>query len=137
MDVPRGSETILLVEADPETRKLAVFMLQKRGYTVIEARSTAEALQLCESANVRADLLLTEILLPRMSGPDLAAQLIALQPELRVLYMSSADYARVARHLEVDRELGFLQKPFTMGTLASKVRRALDSPLARTAGINA
>jgi CheY-like chemotaxis protein len=135
MDVPKGLETVLLVDADPETRKLAVFMLQKRGYTVLEARSTEDALQLCES--VRADLLLTEILMPRMSGPDLAAQLKALQPELRVVYMSSADYRRVARGLAIDRERGFLQKPFTMGTLASKVRRALDAPLAKTAGMHA
>jgi two-component system, cell cycle sensor histidine kinase and response regulator CckA len=136
MDVARGSETILLVEADPETRKLAAFMLQKRGYGVIEARSTADALQLYESANVHADLLLTEILMSGMSGPDLSARLVALQPDLRVLYMSHAEYSRVARRLEIDRERGFLQKPFTMSTLAGKVRRVLDTPLAKTAGMN-
>ena len=132
MDVPRGSETILLVDADPETRKLAAFMLQKRGYKVLEARSSADALQTAES---QLDLLLTEIHLARMSGPDLAAKLSALHPGLRVLYMSSGDYNRVARPLEIDRERAFLQKPFTMGTLASKVRRVLDTPRVRTAGV--
>jgi two-component system, cell cycle sensor histidine kinase and response regulator CckA len=136
MDVPRGSEIILLVDADPETRKLAAFMLQKRGYTVFEARTSADALKLCESGNVRPDLLLTEILVSRMHGPELAAKLTGLLPELRVLYMSSGDYARVARPLEIDRERGFLQKPFTMGTLASKVRRVLDTPLTTTASAN-
>ena len=131
MDVPRGSETILLVDADPETRKLAAFMLQKRGYKVLEARSSADALQTPES---HIDHLLTEIHLSRTSGPDLAAKLSAIHPGLRVLYMSSGDYNRVARPLEIDRERGFLQKPFTMGTLASKVRRVLDTPLVKTAG---
>jgi FixJ family two-component response regulator len=71
-----------------------------------------------------------------MSGRDLAVKLTALRPELRVLYMSSADYGRVARQLQIDRERAFLQKPFTMSMLAAKVRHALDTPLARTAGIN-
>src|SRR5690349_15277072 len=75
MDVPRGSETILLVDADPETRKLAAFMLQKRGYKVLEARSSADALQTPES---QIDLLLTEIHLSRTRGPDLAAKLSAI-----------------------------------------------------------
>ena len=127
----------MLVDADPETRKLAAFMLQKRGYTVLEARTSADALQLCESGKVRPDLLLTEILLSRMNGPDLAAKLTGSIPELRVLYMSSGDYARVARPREIDRERSFLQKPFTMGTLATKVRRVLDTPLATVARVNA
>jgi hypothetical protein len=64
------------------------------------------------------------------------AKLTGLLPELRVLYMSSGDYARVERPLEIDRERGFLQKPFTMGTLATKVRRVLDTPLTTTASAN-
>jgi DNA-binding NtrC family response regulator len=125
--LPRGSETVLLVDADPETRKLGAFMLQKRGYPVLEARSCADALRLVESGNARPDLLLTEILMPSMSGTDLAARLTGLQPDLCVLYMSRADYNRVARRLEIDREVAFLQKPFTMVQIANKVRRALDA----------
>src|ERR1044072_9017325 len=123
----RGSETILLVDADPEPRKLAAFMLQRRGYTVIEARSSADALHLCESGSTWPNLLLTEILMPGMSGTDLAVKLVALRPEMRVLFMSRADYNRVARRFEIDRELSFLQKPFTMAQIAEKVRRALDA----------
>jgi len=125
--LPRGSETILLVDADPETRKLAAFMLQKRGYPVMEARSGADALKLCDSDNARPDLLLTEILMPSMSGTDLAARLQALHPGLKVLFMSRADYNRVGRRLKIDRETEFLQKPFTMVQIAGKVRRALDA----------
>ena len=128
--VPRGAETVLLVESDPETRKLAAFMLQKRGYTVVEARSTTDALQLYESGGIHADLLLTEVLMPRMSGMTLAARLRTLDPHLRVLYMShSAD--RIVRELDIDRDRGFLRKPFTMGLLEGKVRQALDAPPAR------
>jgi len=133
--VPRGSETVLLVEADPETRKLAAFMLQKRGYTVVEARSAADALQLYESGLAHADLLLTEVLMPKMSGANLAMRLREMDPQLRVLYMSyAAD--RIVRDLAINLEVGFLRKPFTMGLLAGKVRLALDAPLARAIGTN-
>src|SRR5690242_10807853 len=105
---PRGSETVLLVETDPETRKLAAFMLKKRGYTVVESRSTVDALQLYESGGVHADLLLTEVLMPGMSGTNLAARLRALDPQLRVLYMSHAA-DRIAREIDIDRRGGFLR----------------------------
>ena len=131
--VPRGSETVLLVEVDPETRKLAAFMLGKRGYTVVEARSTTDALQLYEAGGVHADLLLTEVLMPKMSGTSLAARLQAIEPQLRVLYMShSAD--RILRELEIDSSRGFLRKPFTMGLLAGKVRQVLDTPRGNAVG---
>jgi CheY-like chemotaxis protein len=128
----QGRETVLLVDADPETRKLAAFMLGKRGYIVVEARSTIEALRLCESGGVQADLLLTELLMPQMSGSNLAARLRSLQPQLRVLFMSNAP-DRVVRGHEVDRARGFLRKPFTMNLLAGKVREVLDAPQMRTA----
>jgi two-component system, cell cycle sensor histidine kinase and response regulator CckA len=138
--VPHGSETILLVEADPETRKLGAFMLERRGYTVLEARSTAEALRVSESTGAPIDLLLTELMLPpkslvRPSGIDLAARLLALRPGLRVLYMSHAESNRMARHMEMGLEQHFLQKPFTMRMLAEKVRQALDAPQSRVAGV--
>ena len=133
--VTRGRETILLVDTDPETRKLAAFMLQKRGYAVLEARSAADAIAVYSAYPSAIDLLLTEILLPRMSGLDLAAQLLHSQPGLRILYMSHADYKSPSRQTRLDRERDFLPKPFTMSMLAGKVRDTLDSPRARAAGI--
>jgi DNA-binding NtrC family response regulator len=128
MDVlDRGVENILFVDTDPEPRKLGAFMLRRRGYDVTEARTGADALQLCESGEACPDLLITEILMPGMSGTDLAAKLVAMQPGMRVLYMSRTDYDRVARRREINRELGFLQKPFTMAQISEKVRRALDA----------
>jgi CheY-like chemotaxis protein len=134
MDIlPRGSETVLLVDVDPEPRKLAAFMLQRRGYSVVEARSSADALRICESG-LRPDLVITEILLPGMSGPDLVAKLTARQPDLRVLYMSRLEYQRATQRLQVDRDLGFLEKPFTVAVITNKVRRALDAVPSRTVG---
>lgn len=129
-----GAETVLLVDADPETRKLGAFMLQKRGYQVLEARSTPDALAVYESSGGEIDLLLTEIRMPKITGPDLAARLLDMQPGLRVLLMSHGDYKRVARQMEIKPAHGFLQKPFTMRALAGKVREVLDAPRARAAG---
>jgi two-component system, cell cycle sensor histidine kinase and response regulator CckA len=129
--IPRGVETILLVDADPEPRKLAAFMLTKQGYTVIEARNGDDALRVFDSRGAEVDLLLTEILMPKVTGPDLAARLLALQPRMRVLYMSHANHQRIARHLQIDPERGFLPKPFTMRVLAGKVREVLDAPRAK------
>ena len=133
--IPRGDETILLVDADPEPRKLAAFMLSKQGYTVLEARNGEDALHQFEAQGGNVHLLLTEILMAKITGPDLATRLLAAQPGMRVLYMSNADPQRVARHLELDPERGFLQKPFTMRVLASKVRQALDARRGKAMGM--
>jgi DNA-binding NtrC family response regulator len=128
---PRGSETILLVDPEPEPRKLAAFMLTKQGYQVVEARSAVEALKQF-AACPAIDLLVTEILMPYVSGSVLAGQLRDLQPGLRVLYMSHAGPGKTARHIE----LPFLQKPFTMRVLAGKVREVLDEPKAKALGMH-
>ena len=133
--IPRGEETILLVDPDPEPRKLAAFMLAKQGYTVVEARNGEDALKQFDSRGGHVDLLLTEILMPKIIGSDLADRLLAAQPAMRVLYMSHAEPARVARHLQVDLERGFLQKPFTMRILAGKVRQVLDARHAKAMGM--
>jgi DNA-binding response OmpR family regulator len=120
---PRGSETVLLVDPEPEPRKLAAFMLQKQGYAVLEARSAEEALKLSDTHSSEIDLLLTEIRIPRMSGRDLADRLISAHPALRVLYMSHAN-------TDVGSGRAFLPKPFIMRELANKVRQVLDTPRA-------
>jgi CheY-like chemotaxis protein len=124
--IPGGSELVLLVEPEPETRKLAVFMLSKQGYRVLEARNAQDAFQIYESAGT-VDLLLTEAAMPRMNGHELAARLEARQPGLRVLYLSDAEYARLARKEALRKGITFLERPFTMGTISGKVREVLDS----------
>jgi DNA-binding NtrC family response regulator len=129
--VPRGSETILLVDSDPESRKLALFMLGKQGYRVIEARNASEAVLHFERHGDEIGLLLTEVLMHAKNGHELAQQLTALKPDLRVLFMSDGDYGRIARKLMLAKGLVFLQKPFTMRLIAGKVREVLDAPETR------
>jgi len=118
---PRGSESILLVETDPETRKLAAFMLGKRGYTVLEARNRTEALALVNERGGDVDLLLLET----RAGCGLAEELKQSQPYLRVLFMC-ADTVRGAPFV-VGKGSQFLKKPFTMWEIAGRVRETLDS----------
>ena len=128
---PRGSETILLVDADPETRKLAAFMLGKQGYTTLEARNRAEALAELDRAGSDIELLLVDV---RARGWELAEEVRQNQPRLRVLFMCG-DTGLGAR-IVVEQGLPFLRKPFTMAEIAGKVRSALDVPVEKvmTAG---
>ncbi len=125
---PGGSETILLVEPEPETRKLAVFMLSKIGYRVLEARNAMEACKLYEEHGSVVDLLLTEAPMSKINGHELARMLSARDPSLRVLFLSDPDYEELARGIAAEKGLVFIHRPFTMRTLAGKVRQALDKP---------
>jgi DNA-binding response OmpR family regulator len=118
---------ILLVDADPETRKLAAFMLGKQGYTVLEARNRVEALALFDGRDRDVELLLLEA---KGRGWELAEELKRFQPQARVLFMCD-DSARGAQFV-VAHGCPFLKKPFTMGGIASKVRDILDIPSEKT-----
>ena len=126
---PRGSETILLVASEPETRKLAAFMLVKQGYTVLEARNGAEAIGLFEQHEPEIDLLLADTSRFRKNGAnELARKLAAGKPALRVLYMTDPEDQAEVRRMLSEREPSFLPKPFTMDVLAGRVREVLDAP---------
>jgi two-component system cell cycle sensor histidine kinase/response regulator CckA len=116
-------ETILLVQPDPGARTLIAFMLQKLGFTVLEARNGVEAVQCYEAAEGRIDVLFTEVLMARMNGHELAAILTAKDPGMRVLYVADADYARLARRAQ--KGLLFLIRPFTMRDMAEKLDELL------------
>lgn len=128
---PRGSETILLLDPDPETRKLAAFMLGRQGYTILEARNRAEASVLFDRRGGDVQLLLFEA---KGRGWELAEELKQSNPHLRVLFMCG-DSARGAQ-IVLEQGLPSLQKPFTMSDIAGRVREVLDLPLGRvmTAG---
>jgi two-component system, cell cycle sensor histidine kinase and response regulator CckA len=128
---PRGTETILLVEPEPETRKLAAFMLSKVGYNVLEARNAGEACKVYEDHGAPVDLLLTEAPMSKINGHELAEMLCARDPGLRVLYLSDPDYERLTRRAAAEKGLAFLHRPFTMRLLAGKVRQVLDAPNGR------
>jgi CheY-like chemotaxis protein len=127
-DLPRGTETILLVEDEESLRDLVRECLEASGYTVREARHGSEGLQVCETHEGAIDLLLTDGGGGGMSGRELAQHVRALRPQVRVLYMSGYTDDAVVVHGVVSAEVAFLQKPFTAAALARTVRAALDRP---------
>jgi PAS domain S-box-containing protein len=125
-DNPRGSETILVVEDDEIVRKLTGQALRRYGYQVVEAANGPEALLAREKHPGTIPLMVTDVVMPQMSGPELAARLRELHPETQVLYMSGYTDDAVVRHGILDAALYFLQKPFNPGALVRKVRAILD-----------
>jgi PAS domain S-box-containing protein len=124
---PRGSETVLLVEDESSVRDLANRLLKQQGYRVLEAANGEEALRLAqETVGERIHLLLTDVVLPQMSGKELADQLKTFRPDLKVLYTSGYTDFAVVHHGVLNSGTHFLQKPFSLKTLSQKVREALD-----------
>jgi two-component system cell cycle sensor histidine kinase/response regulator CckA len=122
----RGSETILLVEDDDRVRAVALEILRKQGYRVIEARNAGEALLSCERHAEEIHILLTDVVMPQMSGPELAKRVTSGHPNIKILCMSGYTDDAVVRHGALEAGIAFLQKPFTPKSLAEKVRAVLD-----------
>jgi two-component system cell cycle sensor histidine kinase/response regulator CckA len=127
--LPKASETVLLVEDEDEVRAAVCESLQMRGYAVLKARHGKEAVMICRRHEGPIDLLLTDVVMPQMTGPELVRRISPVRPEMKVLYISG--YTSDALHQRNLMEPGtaFLQKPFTPEALARQVRAVLDTPL--------
>lgn len=121
----RGTETVLLVEDDDQLRGLVGNILRRLGYVVFEASSGSEALLIAEQHGVNIHLLLTDVILPRMGGRQLADRVMEMRPEIKVLFMSGYTDDTVLRHGVLDSGVSYLQKPITPRTLGLKVKEVL------------
>ncbi len=124
----RGSETILLVEDEGQVRAIFHSALRRQGYQVLDAASGVEALALVAAHPGTIHLLVTDVVMPLMSGPELAQRVTARLPGIRVLCMSGYSDDSVSRHQLREAGVAFLQKPVTPSVLAAKVREVLDTP---------
>ncbi|HEY1717390.1 MAG TPA: PAS domain S-box protein [Verrucomicrobiae bacterium] len=128
-DLPRGTETILLVEDDPSLREMASSLLERLGYTVLAAANGIEALSLKQQRDTgHIDLLFTDVVMPHMSGKELADRVRALYPHTKILFTSAYSGNAIVHQGVLDKGVALLQKPFTPSALAHKVRVVLDQP---------
>jgi PAS domain S-box-containing protein len=133
----RGRETVLLVEDEETVRELTRQYLLTQGYEVLEAPGPAAALKISTIHPGTIHLLLTDVIMPGMNGPELALRVSAERPEIKVLYMSGYTENAIGHNGTLDPGIILLQKPFTLQTLTAKVREVLDAPLPEEVSMSA
>jgi nitrogen-specific signal transduction histidine kinase/ActR/RegA family two-component response regulator len=122
----RGKETILVAEDDRQVLDLAVAILKACGYHVLELENGNDAERMCQQHDGQIDLLLTDVVMREVSGPDLARRVQKVRPDIKVLFMSGYTDSVIVHQGVLDPEIAFLPKPFTPSTLAGRVRQVLD-----------
>jgi two-component system, cell cycle sensor histidine kinase and response regulator CckA len=121
----QGAGTVLVVEDEQAVRAVALRILRRGGYTVLEACNADEALHICSTHNGPIDLILTDVVMPGLSGRDLAERLRPLRPEARVLYMSGYSDERLAGYGVAGETLNLIGKPFNPAALLERVRTVM------------
>ena len=121
-----GTQTVLVVEDEDGLRELAKRLLERQGYTVLTASNADQALRLFEQ-HAPVDVLLTDVVMPGASGPELTRAIAQRWPGLRVIYMSGYTEDSIVHHGVLNPGVAFIHKPFTAGTLGQKIREVLDS----------
>jgi len=129
--VQRGTETVLLVEDDPQLRQLSSSVLTHCGYRMLVASSPEEGIEICRANHRDIRLLVTDVVMPRMNGRQLAEQIQQVSPNVKVLYISGYTNNAIVHYGVLDPGLSFLPKPFTLSALVAKVREVLDSEAAQ------
>jgi CheY-like chemotaxis protein len=128
VELPRGTETVLVVEDAASVRMVTRQVLERYGYTVLEAPNGDTALHLAAKHHGAIHLLLTDVVMPGLSGRQLAEQLAQLRPDMKVLYASGYADRAIVHHGILESGIAYLPKPFTPETLGRRVRQVLDSP---------
>jgi DNA-binding response OmpR family regulator len=126
--VQRGTETILLVEDDPQLNQLASSVLAHCGYKVLAAANAEEGLAVCRTHPHEIHLLVTDVVMPKMNGRQLAEQVAQIRPSVKLLYVSGYTSNAIVHYGVLDAGLWFLPKPFSLAALVAKVREVLDAP---------
>jgi len=126
LPIERGKETILLVEDESTILEMTTMMLERLDYTVVTAATPGEAIRLAHEYRGRIDLLMTDVVMPEMNGRELAGNLLSHYPGLKRLFMSGYTANVIAHHGVLDEGVHFIQKPFSMKDLGSKLREALE-----------
>ena len=123
----RGTETVLVVEDDEGVRRVLLKMLQQAGYRVLGASDGEEAIEMCRAGDATLHVLITDVVMPRMGGRELAARLRQVTPDMKVLFVSGYADSVVLHHGVLEADTHFLQKPFTVEQLGRKVREVLEA----------
>jgi len=127
-DAPNGSESILIVDDEPVVLRLCCSILSRQGYQVLSAGNGEEALKVCHDQERALHLLLSDIIMPKLRGTDLAERVLRIFPGIRVLYMSGFDGREIPEYDSLRRRARLIPKPFTPRDLLVAVRSALDNP---------
>jgi nitrogen-specific signal transduction histidine kinase/ActR/RegA family two-component response regulator len=125
-ELPRGSETILIVEDGEDVLKLAGRILNRQGYTVLETTNGSEALRICKEEKQPIHLILTDVVMPQMSGRELIERCREVRQDFKAIYMSGYTDNTITHHGILEKGMNYIQKPFTIEILTRKVRQVLD-----------